>query len=86
MKRSAALMLLPALFAANAGPPNRDAGKRLDVVYRRALGRLVEAENAQSQLTMEEKRLDSVRAFDETLKTEPYKEKLRALAATLSAN
>jgi hypothetical protein len=86
LKRSALMMLAPTLFAANAGPPNNDAGALLDLVSRRGRVRLVQAEDPKAQLAMEEQRLDSVRAFDPEIRTESFKKKLRALVEVLSVN
>ena len=86
LKRSALMMLAPALFAANAGPPNNDARALLDRVFSRARVRLARAEDPKAQLAMEEQRLDSVRAFDPGIETESLKKKLRALVEVLSVN
>lgn len=81
MKRSALLALAPALFVANAGP--KEAKAILDYTFRRGAARLANAENIQSQLAREEKRLDSVRALDPTLNTADHKKKLGAIAGAL---
>lgn len=84
LKRSALMTLAPALFAAGAGPPNEDANALLDTVFRRARVRLAQAADPKAQLTIEEKRLDSVRSFDPDIENESYKRKLRGLAEALS--
>jgi len=82
LKRSALMTLAPALWAANAGPA--EARTLLDYVFGRARVRLAEYADPKKQLELEEQRLDSARALDAGLVSEPYKQKLRALAEVLS--
>lgn len=82
LKRSALMTLAPALWAANAG--SAEARRLLGYVFRRARVRLAESAEPDKQLELEERRLDSVRAFDAGLSAESYKQKLRALAEVLS--
>ena len=81
MKRSTAITLAAALYAANAGPP--EARDLLDYTFRRSATRLAEAEDPVTLLPFEQKRLDSIRALDPTLDTASFKARLAALAAAL---
>jgi hypothetical protein len=81
LKRSALMMLAPALWAANAGAP--EARALLDYVFRRARVRIAESGDPVRQAETEEQRLDSVRAFDAELSTESRKNKLRRLAEAM---
>ena len=82
LKRSALMMLAPALWAASAGGP--EARALLDYVFRRARVRIAESDDPVRQAETEEKRLDSVRVFDGELSTESHKNKLRRMAEAMA--
>ena len=77
MKRTALLTLAPALYLANAGPPEAQAV--LEYTFRRSAARLARGED----LAMERKRLDSVKTLDSPLDTTAYVERLAAVAKAL---
>jgi len=84
LKRSALMMLAPALWAAGAG--GAEARVLLDYVFRRARVRIAESDDPARQAETEEKRLDSVRAFSSELPTESHKSRLRRLAQAMEGD
>lgn len=84
MKRSALLTLAPALYLADAGPP--EARALLDYTFRRASVRLAESADPSRDLPLERRRLDSVRALDPRLDPSVYQSKLAAVAQALRSD
>jgi hypothetical protein len=82
LKRSALMMLAPALWAAGAGPA--EAQSLLEFVVRRARVRVAGADDPAKQVEMEERRLDSVRVFDNALTVEAHKKKLRQIGDAMA--
>jgi hypothetical protein len=83
IKRSAALALTAALFAANAGAEETRALR--EVVFRRAAARLAQAPEPSRQLQRELERLESLKALDPDLAVTEHSERLKRIAAALAA-
>ena len=83
MKRSAALALTAALFAANAGA--EEARALREVVFRRAAARLAHAPEPSRQLPRELERLESLKTLDPDLEVAAHGERLKRIAAALTA-
>lgn len=81
LKRSAAVTLAAAAWAANAGPEEANALLRYSTSQ--AASRIAAAADRQAQLKQEERRLDSFRALDPALDIEPNRRRLRAVARAL---
>jgi aminopeptidase YwaD len=79
LRRCAAMTLIPALFAASAGP--REARRVLDATYRRAAARIVAAEDPKAQLDLELRRLQSAASLDKAVDVSRYRARLAALEA-----
>jgi hypothetical protein len=81
MKRSIALTLAPALWAASAGAA--EANAVADAVLRGAVGRLAEARDREEQLAIERRRLESVASLDRGVDVAERLARLRAVVRAL---
>ena len=83
MKRSALLTLAPALYIANAGPPQARA--ILEYTFHRAAARLALSSGIARDLPLERKRLESVRRLDPQINPVPFETQLDAIAKAIEA-
>ena len=82
MKRTALLTLAPAVYAANAGPA--EARAVLEYTFQKAASRLALSDDPARDLSLEQKRLDSVRGLDPSIDAGPLRARLTDVAQALA--